>query len=67
MRHLRHSSYRRSRSSDSSTMGVRILDSGRQGACLVQSTRGSLPLQEIVLPIINPQLDEGRLIPAVDI
>jgi hypothetical protein len=37
------------------------------GACLVQSAKGSLPLQETVLPMIDPELDEGRLIPAVDI
>jgi hypothetical protein len=34
-------------------------------ACLVQSARGPLPLQETVMPTIDPQLDEGRLIPAV--
>jgi hypothetical protein len=37
------------------------------GAYLVQSAKGSLPLQETVLPKIDPQFDEGRLIPAVDI
>jgi hypothetical protein len=37
------------------------------GACLVQSARGSLPLQETVLPTVDRQLDEGRLIPAVNI
>lgn len=37
------------------------------GACLVQTVKGSLPLQETVLPTIDPQLDEGRLISAVDI
>jgi len=37
------------------------------GACLVQSAKGSLSLQETVLPMIDPLLDEGRLIPAVDI
>ena len=37
------------------------------GACLVESVKGSLPLQETVLPMIDPQLDEGRLVPAVDI
>jgi len=37
------------------------------GAYLVQSAKGSLPLQETVLPMIDPQFDEGRLIPAVDI
>ncbi len=36
-------------------------------ACLVDSARGSLPLQETVVPMIDPQLDEGCLIPAVDI
>jgi hypothetical protein len=36
-------------------------------ACLVQCAKGFLPLQETVLPMIDPQLDEGRLIPAVDI
>ena len=37
------------------------------GACLVKSATGSLPLQETVLQIIDPQLDKGCLIPAVDI
>lgn len=37
------------------------------GADLVQYAKGSLPLQGTVLPMIDPQLDEGRLIPAVDI
>lgn len=37
------------------------------GACLVQSAKGSLPLQETVLPIINPQLDKGHLIPTINI
>jgi hypothetical protein len=36
-------------------------------ACLVQSAKGFLPLQETVLPMIDRQLDEGCLIPAVDI
>lgn len=34
-------------------------------ACLVQSAKGALPLQETVMPMIDPQLDKGRLIPAV--
>jgi hypothetical protein len=37
------------------------------GACIVQSAKGPLPLQETVLPMIDPHLDEGCLIPAVDI
>ena len=37
------------------------------GACLVESAKGPLPLRESVLPMIDPQLDKGRLIPAVDI
>jgi hypothetical protein len=37
------------------------------GTCLVQSAKGSLPLQETVLPMIDRQLDEGRHIPAVTI
>jgi hypothetical protein len=37
------------------------------GAYLVQSAKGPLPLQETVLPMIDPQFDEGRLIPAVNI
>lgn len=37
------------------------------GACLVKCARGSLPLQETVVPMIDPQLDEGCLIPALDI
>ena len=37
------------------------------GACLVETTRGSLPLQETVVPMIDPQLDNGGLIPAVNI
>ncbi|KAF1996938.1 hypothetical protein P154DRAFT_607356 [Amniculicola lignicola CBS 123094] len=49
-----------------------FLDSSLQlkskiGACLVQSAKGSLPLQDTVLPTIDRQLDEGRLIPAVEI
>ena len=36
-------------------------------ARLVQTAQGSLPLQETVLPMIDTQLDEGRLIPAVEI
>jgi len=36
-------------------------------ACLVQSAKGSLPLQETVMPMIDRQLDEGRHIPAVGI
>ncbi|KAF2812279.1 uncharacterized protein BDZ99DRAFT_518138 [Mytilinidion resinicola] len=47
-----------------------FLDSSSQlknsiGACLVQSAKGSLSLQDTVLPTIDRQLDEGRLIPAV--
>ena len=37
------------------------------GARLVQTARGSLPLQETVVPMIDPQLDKGGLIPAVNI
>ena len=37
------------------------------GACIVQSAKGSLPLQETVLPRIDVQLDQGCLVPAVDI
>ena len=37
------------------------------GACLVETARGSLPLQETVVPLIDSQLDEGCLIPAVNI
>ncbi|PQE10655.1 heterokaryon incompatibility protein [Rutstroemia sp. NJR-2017a BBW] len=37
------------------------------GACLVKSAKGSLPLRDTVLPMIDRQLDEGRHIPAVDI
>ena len=37
------------------------------GACLVESARGSLPLQETVLPTVDPQLHEGCLMPAVNI
>ena len=37
------------------------------GSCLVKTARGSLPLQETVVPMIDPQLDKGGLIPAVDI
>ena len=37
------------------------------GACLVETSRGSLPLQETVVPMIDLQLDKGGLIPAVDI
>ena len=36
-------------------------------SCLVESAKGPLPLQETVLPMIDPQLDHGRLIPALDI
>jgi len=36
-------------------------------ASRVQSAKGSLPLRETVLPMIDPELDEGRLIPALDI
>jgi hypothetical protein len=37
------------------------------GTCLVQSGKGSLPLQETVLPMIDHQLDECHHIPAVEI
>lgn len=37
------------------------------GACIVQSSKGPLPLQETVLPMIDAQLEEGCNIPAVDI
>jgi hypothetical protein len=37
------------------------------GSCLVQSARGSLPLQETVLPMLDIELNDGCLIPAVDI
>jgi hypothetical protein len=37
------------------------------GTCLVQSAKGSLPLQETVLPMIDRQLDKSCHIPAVNI
>ncbi|KAI3318140.1 hypothetical protein HD806DRAFT_549483 [Xylariaceae sp. AK1471] len=36
-------------------------------SCLVQSAKGSVPLQEAVLPMIDLELDNGCLIPAVNI
>jgi hypothetical protein len=36
-------------------------------ACRVQTTKGHLPLQETVLPVIDPELDEGCNIPALAI
>ena len=37
------------------------------GACLVESGKGSLPLSETVLSMIDPQLDKDCYIPTVDI
>jgi len=37
------------------------------GSCLVQCAKGSLPLQETVLPMIDRQLDKGCHIPALNI
>ncbi|CZR67360.1 uncharacterized protein PAC_17259 [Phialocephala subalpina] len=33
----------------------------------VQSAKGAMPLQETVLPMVDPELDERRLIPALNI
>ena len=35
--------------------------------CLVKSSKGSLPLRETVMPMIDPQLDEWQVAPALDI
>ena len=36
-------------------------------ACLVESAKGPLPLQETVFPAIDSQLEEGGLIPVMNI
>jgi hypothetical protein len=52
-------------SSDFIESGTRLKKSIED--CLVNTTRGPLPLQETVLPMIDQRLDEECLIPAVDI
>ncbi|KAK4123607.1 hypothetical protein N657DRAFT_633853 [Parathielavia appendiculata] len=37
------------------------------GARLVMTAKGALPLQDTVLPMIDPDLDQGHLIPALEI
>ena len=39
----------------------------RIGACVVQSAKGKLPLQECVAPRLDSQLDERRSVPTVSL
>ncbi|KAF1839660.1 hypothetical protein BDW02DRAFT_486530, partial [Decorospora gaudefroyi] len=39
----------------------------RLGSCIVSSASGTVPLRETILPAIDPRLDDGCIIPALDI